>query len=216
MTKNKWAQVISSLLFVASSHALGQASRDESNDPTELPEYVDITSSSNAGSGCRNSNAFAVTDGGQYLALITNSFAAQKGPNVPLADSRKNCSASIHLSYPSGWTFAVGKASLEGSTYLESGVEATVSTRVYTQGQANDSVFSNKVSGPRRAYLVFGGKVADQDLQFQPCNASRALNITLSLALTNLRNRYARGYVQLGNNNGQAALFGLVWKRCDY
>lgn len=219
MHTNKMAKATLFFLLAVANQAFAQSSgiigagRDD-GEVGELPEFAEVVSVVNAGTGCKNQDVFAIVDGGQSLALITNSFSAQIGPGVPLLESRKNCSASIDIAYPAGWTFAVKSVSMVGATYLESGADATVTARVYTQGQLNDVSFSNKVTGPRRAYLLFGGEISDSALRFQPCQSKRALNIALSASLSNLRNRYARGHVQLGNNAGQAALFELVWRRC--
>ena len=198
----------------AQEQSVTSLGREDDVRQEELPEYVEVVSSAVAGSGCRNSKSLSLAEGGRQLTLLTDSFVTVVGPGSVLSESRKVCMATIDLEYPSTWTFAVKSASMLGSIYLESGVAAIVSARSYGAGQQHSVNFENRLSGPKRAHLNFGGAAGDSGLQFMPCGAKRALNLNISTRVSSVRNRAARGYVVLGTDAGLAAKYELIWRRC--
>src|SRR5690606_12960464 len=120
--------------MVIAPMAPGLASADHLDDDV-TPPYVFIQDIQYAGSGCPAGSVWSnLWSDHKRFQLVFDSFAAEVGPYVSRAESRKNCQIMIDLDYPHGWSFAIDEGRVSGFAALEPGVTGMQTTKYYFQG----------------------------------------------------------------------------------
>ncbi|GBG77438.1 hypothetical protein CBR_g23887 [Chara braunii] len=139
------------------------------------PGSVTIVGSSFNGDGCPSGSSVVVvlSEDAEILTVWFGDYAASS--DSPASDQRKQCTVSVQLSYPQGFTFTFVDVILNGYAQLDAGVKAIARTSYY---------FSTLL-GTGRATHQFQGPM-DDDFEVRAsfvspassrCNMIRDLNI---------------------------------------
>lgn len=100
------------------------------------PNQVQIVGFEYGGTGCPASSVSSVlSDDQTIITLIFDKYVATIGPNVNVADNRKNCQLNINLRYPGGFQYSILSAEYRGYARLDPGVSGTQKSTYYFSGQ---------------------------------------------------------------------------------
>lgn len=198
----------------ASSQALGQT--------------VDVPNPSNAyfakvnafGSGCLPGTWEAgISPDGKAFTLTFNAYEAVVDPGQ--ATSIKDCTISIDLQTPPGFSFSVSSFYYQGYADLdEPGMTAKQSAKYYFRGNPVPArELRTELSGPFSDSYMFSDHIGLADLVWSPCGASRTLNALTRIVVKNNQAKTGSGYVNTAVADGEIRTplkftFGLDWKQC--
>jgi hypothetical protein len=179
----------------------------------EAPEWVRIRSITYAGSGCQAGTvAQNVAPDRLAFTLLFDSYIAEVGPHISLANSRRNCQINIDLDYPSGWTYTVYSVDYRGFAKLDPGVNAIQKASYYFQGGSGPSKetrFYGPLEKDYRLRDTFGNETWSQ------CRSVRSLNINTQVRLENRFAPHNSGLITVDSIDGQVIqTYGFVWRRC--
>ena len=148
------------------------------------PSGLTITSVTANGTGCPpGSTTATISPDGQNFALAFSQFTATVDPSS--AVSIKDCNLAIAVANPAGQAFALETLNLGGTTALEAGLNAVVSSNFYFQGAPN--IADNQtttLTGPSSGPLVYQ-HVGGSDAVYSTCGVERNLNGVLRVRLQN-------------------------------
>src|SRR5262245_51642085 len=100
----KLTSYISRSYFVLLALAVGGSALALGPDASK----VKIHGISYAGSGCpAGSVSQMVSPDAEAFTLLFDSYIAEAGPGVSLANGRKNCQIAVDLRFPSGWSYTI-------------------------------------------------------------------------------------------------------------
>ncbi len=182
----------------------------------DAPGYARIRSISYAGSGCPAGTVSQnVAPDLQAFTLIFDSFLAEKGPGIPLSQSRKNCQVALDVDFPSGWSYTVMTVDYRGYVALDAGVRGTQKSTYYFQGQSRQAPLSTVMTGPRSGDYQIRDTLGLSAVVWSPCGAQRALNINAQVRVEGGTSRNAQGMITLDSIDGQLKhVYGIRWQRC--
>lgn len=187
----------------------------QANAVIAAPSGVAIKKLSFAGSGCpAGSISGRLASGFSAFTLFFDNFVAEVGPGVPRSEIRKNCTISVDLKVPPGWSYAVAEVDYKGFVALDRGVTAKQISSYYFMGDVSSARLSTTLTGPLAANYKMKDMLGIEALVWSPCGATRALNINAQVLLTS-SNRYSHGLISLDRISGSVEqVYGLRWKRC--
>lgn len=180
------------------------------------PSGVTIRKVYYAGSGCAAGTiAGRMHQDFTAFSLYMDDFVAETGPGVSIREKRKNCSISIDLAVPAGWSYAVASVEYRGFVDIDRGVKATQSSAYYFQGQSDTVKLTSSVNGPMVSSYRIKDTLGIAAVVWSPCGAGRALNVNAQVILSS-SSRSAYGLISLDRITGQIEhSYGLIWKRCS-
>ncbi|WP_176736789.1 DUF4360 domain-containing protein [Oligoflexus tunisiensis] len=188
--------------------------------PVLVPsEPITIENIQYNGSGCPfGTVAQNVSDDKQAFTLTFSEFFAEAGPDVSLAQGRKNCIATVTLHIPAGWQYSVADFYYRGFMQLDEGIKAEHSVDYSFEGQGRTSRFESIMNGPYESDYVYSDSVGISSTVWSPCGVSRALNLNTKIRVSNSNKRNfpdARGFITNDSVDGQITqVFGLTWRPC--
>lgn len=190
--------------FAGSASALG-----------EQPEYVRVRHISYAGSGCPNGSvAENLSQDGKAFTLLFDSYVAEIGPGIPLAEGRKNCAINVDLDFPAGWSFSILDVDYRGYAHVERGATAEQKTSYYFQGDLKTASLLTQMRGPVTKDYQIRDTLGLDAVVWSPCGATRSLNMNTQVRNT-AQNRLARALITIDSIDGQLThIYGLQWRRC--
>jgi hypothetical protein len=201
--------LLATVALASSPFAMG----DESPDPSE----VHINGISYGGPGCpAGSVGEYLSDDAKAFTLAFDEFSVEKGPGIPLSESRKFCNVNLDLHIPQGWQYSVFKVDYRGfadlprgtygiqqSTYRFSGSagrRSQVKLRTLLRGSFSDDYEINDTLGVT-------------SLVWSPCGVNRALNIKAEARLGG--NRRLNSFMTVDTIDGEfKTIYKLQWRRC--
>lgn len=200
----------------------------QTTDPTDLdqsreepappaPEGVTVRQFAYAGTGCpAGSLSGELPVGGTTFLLGWETFYAEVGPGLPLSASRKNCQINLDLGYPEGWQYAVKSLSYGGTFNVAAGVSAVVASAFYFQGAADTVRFDHETVGPLVQDFATVDVVADEELRWSACGATRSLNLNVQARVAANAHDLV-GYARFGEdaNGSVPSVLTLVWRPCS-
>lgn len=180
------------------------------------PSGVTIREVNYAGSGCAAGTiAGRMHQDFTAFSLYMDDFVAETGPGVSIREKRKNCTLSIDLVIPSGWSYAVASVEYRGFVDIDRGVKATQSSSYYFQGQTGSVKLTSSVNGPMASVYKIKDTLGIESVVWSPCGAGRALNVSAQVLLSS-SDRNAYGLISLDRITGKIEhSYGLIWKRCS-
>jgi len=138
------------------------------------------------GTGCPlGSVAQNISDDKQAFTLTFSEFFAEAGPDVSLAQGRKNCIATVTLNIPSGWQYSVANFYYRGFMQLDEGIKADHSVDYSFEGQGRTSRFASVTTGPIEEDYVYSDSVGIESNVWSPCGVTRALNLNTKIRVSN-------------------------------
>lgn len=179
----------------------------------EKTESITLEGAVAAGTGCPAGSVEAhLSDDKKTVTLDFSRFAAEAGPGVSLAESRKNCQVLVDIRYPSGLSYAVRGLKVRGVAKLDEGVKAVVAQKYYFQGGAATATVSKELEGAYSGSYSLVESLDDDELVFSPCEAQRALSLNVTAKVESGNGRGVVAVTKLGNGN--SAQLKLEWKEC--
>lgn len=182
----------------------------------EHPPSVHIDGYSYAGSGCPAGSVSSNLSGdAQALTLLFDSFIASVGPGVPFTEKRKNCTVTVKLRFPAGWSYSLYTVDYRGYIDLQGGVTGRQSARYWFQGNNATGQAATNFYGPRVGdYTIRDRLFLDQTI-WSPCGASRDLVINSAVQVDNSRAPGASGLLTEDAQDHQVKqIYGMQWRRC--
>ncbi len=184
----------------------------------DTPSYVNINSITAAGSGCPiGTIGKNISADRKAFTLTFSEYLAEVYPGSTTSDSRRNCTFTIDLDFPTGWTYSLVSFDYRGYLFLDSGVTATSSAKYYFQSDIEGVDFNSSVSGPADQDYHFRDQIGLGAVIWSPdCTGdSRALNIQSSIRVSNQGNPQGEGVITTDSFDGEFnQSYGIIWKRC--
>lgn len=203
-------KTFTSVLMLAASLTATMASAES------RPSYARLRSLTAAGSGCpAGSVDFSASLDFSAFTLDFDSYIAEVGPHVGLAERRKNCQIVLDLSVPYGWSYAVVSLDYRGYVDIDRGVTAEQQTMLYFQGQSGSGVLRSVMTGPLARNYAIHDVIGNSGSAWSPCGATRALNINTQVRLSG-NNRNASGIITVDTVRSRTSYrYGIQWRRCS-
>ncbi|MDQ1296001.1 MAG: hypothetical protein QG608_3888 [Actinomycetota bacterium] len=213
-------KILAAGLFVASlinpsASVPGVPSGGTTAVPPKIPVTVTMVTAN--GTGCPGGTTAVVPyPDGTGLHVIYTDYGVRDGAGVPLTEARKNCQVSLQVRAPSGFTYAVSRASYRGHADLVPGTVGTLRSEYRFAGMPQTDIhrhtFTEPFEGP---WSVVEVPSADS-LQFAPCGENRILNLNTELRV---RNGSAAGgqvsfLVMDSATTGSSSDYEFEWKTC--
>ncbi|KAG5289421.1 secreted protein [Histoplasma ohiense] len=180
------------------------------------PDKVQIIGVTHGGTGCpSNSVRHILSDDRTVMTLIFDKYVASIGPDVPVAESRKNCQLNINLRYPGGFQFSIFSADYRGYANLDRGVKGVQKSTYYFSGQTRQASTMTEWNGPMEKDYLLHDETDHASTVWSPCGANGALNVNSQIRLTS-NNRNARGV--LTTDSIDASFRQIVhfrWQKCN-
>jgi len=208
--------LVSSLVCaLALSLCFSAASRADDPVPQPDPHSIFITDILYNGSGCPPDSAVIdLAPDGQAFTVIYSEFIAEIGPDIPLAQSRKNCQLNLTVHVPQGFTFAIAAVDYRGFANLAPGARGLQKATYYFQGQEPQASTWRGFTGPFNDDWHFRDEIEYAALVWSPCGVERSLNINTQVRLergTSSRNSFST--MAMDSESIQKCY--LVWRACD-
>lgn len=168
-----------------------------------------VTSISNAGTGCpAGSVDLRFSSSHDALLIDFDDMVAESGPGVPASLRRKNCSLTIAVTQPQGWSFGIRSFEVDGDVELAGRAAAQIKAQFYFQGHSATATTQSTFSGPRSGPVHASSVLGSSQTVWSPCGGGRALNLNVDARVT------GTGLIALDSpfNVGQA--LRIVWRRC--
>jgi len=204
------------------SAGAGFASEQEVAPPVAGLKIKKITGS---GSGCADSSTYSTNISPDLSAFTVtfSEFIAEAGPGLPLSAGRKNCSLTLDLEVPAGYSFSIATVNYRGFMALDENVKAVHKTDYFFQGQGTTGRFSSTNVGPLSEDFVYTDSIGlvTQNLGTvrSPCKTgSRALTINPTIQVSKLSgaDASAQGLITNDSVDGEISQkFGIKWYRCN-
>ncbi len=171
------------------------------------------------GSGCPlNTVASNIADDKTSFTLTFSEFVAEAGPNISLANGRRNCTMTLVLDVPAGWQYSVASFYYRGFMQLDEGIKAEHGADYFFEGQGLTGRFGTNKVGPLSSEYVYNDNVGLASSIWSPCQEERALNINAKIRVSNTDTKKyptARGLITNDSVDGIIKqVWGLTWKRC--
>jgi hypothetical protein len=116
-------------LIIPSASVPGVPSGGTTAVPPKIPVTVTMVTAN--GTGCPGGTTAVVPyPDGTGLHVIYNDYGVRDGAGVPLTEARKNCQVSLQVRAPSGFTYAVSRASYRGHADLVPGTPSRNRSKV--------------------------------------------------------------------------------------
>jgi hypothetical protein len=170
------------------------------------------------GTGCpAGSWEAGISDDGHAFTVTFSSYEAIVNPGQ--AFSIKDCTLSIDINTPSGFSFAVNSFYYQGYATLDSeGMSAKQTAKYYFRGNpVPGREFTNDMVGPFDDSYLQSNQVETANLVWSPCGATRTLNALTRLVLKNNSAKTGSGYLNASSVDGEVDaqwVFGLTWHKC--
>lgn len=161
----------------ADSQPLSRSTADD-------PSGIHINKVIYGGTGCpQGSLNISLSDDGKVLPLVFgNSYSASIGPDVDVAQNRKNCQLNIDLQFSAGFQYTVYSADYYGYANLDSGVTGAIRAAYYFSGQTAEIIDEADLTGPFTGY--YSKHDTEAIATWSPCGSEGLLNVNSEVALT--------------------------------
>jgi Domain of unknown function (DUF4360) len=195
-----------------------QAASQSLNVPNPSGAYfAKITAN---GSGCLPGSWVPdISPDGKAFTVTFNAYEAVVDPGE--AFKIKDCTLSIDLRTPRGFSFSVSSFYYQGYSLLDqSGMTAKQTAKYYFQGNPVPAVeLRSDMNGPYDNSYVFSDTIGLPDLVWSPCGELRTLNAQTRIVLRNNSAKTGSGYLNTTSVDGEIRTpfkltFGLSWKTC--
>ncbi len=182
------------------------------------PGTIFIKKLTYGGTGCpAGTAAVNLSTDATAFTLIFDNFLAQKGPGIPLAESRKNCQVNLLLHVPAGFPYAVASVDYRGYADLAAGAKGMQKSTYYFQGQAPTASAWTTWTGPYANNWQTRDEVATASLVWAPCGVERSVNINAQLQLQpGSSSASSQSIMSMDSEDGQfTTIYHLVWQHCS-
>lgn len=173
------------------------------------------------GSGCPTGTASVlVAADNMSFAVAYRDFLAQVGPEAKPTDIRKNCQLSLRVQAPTGFTYAVMRATYRGVAQLAAGATATQSANYYIQGASPTTVATHAFAGPFNSAWETTDTTTVAALaagDFAPCGEQRNLNINTELRVNagTSDQGAASSVISMDSMSGDVqTVYHFAWRQC--
>ena len=184
----------------------------------EAPPYVKIKSIAAAGSGCPlGTIAQNISADNKAFTMTFSEYIAEVYPDSLPADSRRNCSLTVDLDFPQGWTYSVVNFDYRGYVFLDDKVQAVAKAQYYFQSQEQNAEFVARIDGESDQDYHFRDSLGLDAVIWSPgCDgAERPLNLKTQIKVNNNRNINGEGFITVDSIDGEfSQTYGLIWKKC--
>ena len=184
----------------------------------EVPSYVKINSIAAAGTGCPlGTIAKNVSSDKKAFTMTFSDYIAEVYDGSLPADSRRNCTLTVDLDFPEGWSYSVVNFDYRGYVYLDEKVNAIAKAQYYFQSQEQNAEFVSRLTGETDRDYHFRDSLGLDAVIWSPdCDgASRPLNLQTQIRVNNNRNKNGEGFITVDSIDGEfSQSYGLVWKKC--
>jgi hypothetical protein len=180
------------------------------------PNTVHITSiNASGGSGCPQGSVDAtIPPDGLSMSVRFSKFVAERGPNIPPAKSRLNCTLNFGIHVPQGFTVTITQVDNRGSVNIPSGMNAKQESRYRIQGESGEAVPKvTRFKGPAKRNFVASNVFQDGELIFSKCGLETNVNVGTSVVLSGTTTK--KGTIAIdGLGQSFTQLYHFGWKLC--
>jgi hypothetical protein len=175
--------------------------------------FANITAN---GTGCpAGSWDAAISPDGTAFTVTFSAYEASVTPGQAMVV--KDCTLSIDLRTPQGFSFSVSSFHYQGYALLDTpGMSARQTAKYYFMGNPVPAKEERSdMAGPYDNDYLFSDEIGVADLVWSPCGAERTLQAQTRLVLQNNPQQSGSGYLNTSSVDGQLKfIFGLSWKQC--
>jgi hypothetical protein len=193
---------------------------------SELGSTVNVPNPSGAyfasvtanGTGCPAGTWEAgISSDGKAMTVTFSQYEALVEPGQ--AFSIKDCTLSIDLRTPSGFSFSVSSFYYQGYAILDQpGMTAMQSAKYYFRGNPVPArELRSDMVGPYDNSYLFQDTIGIVDLVWSPCGAQRTLQAQTRLKISNNAQKSGSGYLNTTSIDTEIKsvfVFGLSWRTC--
>lgn len=198
----------------SNDHDTSSGTGANDNSTPNSPVTVDLVTLN--GSGCAPGTAVvAVAPGNVGFTVTYSNFIVTHGPGTNAMDARKNCQANVIVNVPSGYTYAITKATYRGFAQLMPGVTLTESANFYFQGDEVTSKIQHQFTSINNHDWQATDDFSIDGLVFAPCGAQRNLNINTSLFLSGVPSNGQQSIAIMDSTDfSVSSIYRFYWKKC--
>ncbi len=165
------------------------------------------------GTGCPpGSVVAAITPDRSQVELLFSKFSAELDKKPTQFDSQTNCTASIQLKYPSGWSVSWDRVEQRGFVDLSGGAQGQIRNRFYIPGNGGFDISRvyNFRTNDVEDYTFVQDAISDI---FTECGAQVPLNVDTRVRLYGTPTGY--NTVTVDSETAKVrTLLHLTWRRC--
>jgi hypothetical protein len=184
----------------------------------DSPSYARIRSFTHGGSGCPERSVGAnITADGRILTVLYDKYVATVGPAVAVAEKRKNCTLTVEMEFPQGFSFSVADVDFRGFADLGAGLVGTQRASYYFAGfrPGREPEFRTVLRGPYNDNYSRRDSLGLLAAVWSPCGAIAPLVIRTSVDINNQRNLTGTGLMSVDTTDLTVRqIYHLRWRRC--
>jgi hypothetical protein len=148
------------------------------------------------------------------VTILFDSYIATIGPNINVAEQRKNCQLNVAITYPGGFQYSVLSADYRGYAALQKGVSGTLKSTYYFTGDTKQTSTQYDFVGPVTGDYLKHDEADNTSIVWSPCGTEGLLNINSQVRLT-ASNASATGLLTTDSTDLKFAQVVYVqWQAC--
>ncbi|MDI3282268.1 DUF4360 domain-containing protein [Polyangium sp. 15x6] len=181
----------------------------------EVPEFVRIRNIQYSGPACPQGSANVSTFANNTAFLVTyNEFLVEAAPGFPPSQGNKQCTLSIEVEHPPGWSYTIGSIVYRGNAVLGRNVSARFRARYNFPGTASSS---NEVfmSGPTNSDFELPKDFSLEVWEPRCTGGALPIIVTGTAAIDTTREPQGTGIIRVEQTDGTFdMIINLRWRRC--
>lgn len=168
---------------------------------------------STGGTGCPGGSATAsLSPDGSALSIIFDSFVTEAGPSSGRTLDRKNCTISIPVHVPGGYSVSVIGIDYRGFVSLPQGAQASMTAEYFFAGMMGPR-FRQDFRGRMDQDYIFNNKIGVQAAVWSPCGADVNLRVSAAMMVRNTTYQDAMATVDSADISA-GIIYQLQMRRC--
>lgn len=148
-----------------------------------------------------------------FLEVVFSQFKVEKGPMIPLSESRKQCTVIIDLLIPQGFRYTLFDVHYEGFGNIPRGSSGSLRSEYFFPFIPGRPTSTKTLSGPFFGDFTKDNTLGILSLVWSPCGQLYPLNVKSDLRLAGPSN--AAAVMTVDTLTGRVRQrWGLRWQRC--
>jgi uncharacterized protein DUF4360 len=170
------------------------------------------------GSGCpAGSFTILPSEDNTAFTIIYSEYTAQVGPDIVVAEKRKNCQLALDIRVPGGFTYTIAQVDYRGYAQLAPGSNGVQAAGYYFAGTPQTARSRHDFKGPMDGYWQKSDELGITSLNYKPCGVEVNLNINTELRVNGGSSdvKKTASMLTMDSTDWSAkTIFHLSWKKC--
>jgi hypothetical protein len=181
----------------------------------QLMSGIKLGAPAYGGTGCpAGSASVSLSPGEDAISILFDQYTTEAGGATMRRVDRKNCSISVPVTIPQGYSVSVIQTDFRGFNLVPSGGSNRMDTEYFWAGMRGPR-YVRVFNGPQNADYTETNGVMAASLIWSPCGASINLRVNSSIMTqTNARNEQAMMTVDSADISS-GLIYHIQWRQCQ-